>query len=74
MIMQATTYCPDNPVRNYTLVVESIGKIPIQSTDMNLEGVIEFETILEENSFYFFHIVVANDVGTIESTPVQISE
>lgn len=74
-IMQATTYCPYYPVTNYTLVVQSLGKTTIlESTEINLEGIIEVETILEENSFYFFHIVVANNVGTIESTPIQISE
>ena len=32
------------------------------------------ERELEENSQYSFHVVVTNDLGTIQSTPVQISK
>ena len=30
------------------------------------------ERELEENSQYLFHVMVSNDVGAIQSTPVQI--
>ena len=33
-----------------------------------------FERELEENSQYSFHVMVSNDVGVIQSTPVQISK
>ena len=31
------------------------------------------ERELEENSQYLFHVMVSNDVGAMQSTPVQIS-
>ena len=36
------------------------------------DGVLE--RVLEENSQYSFHVMVSNDVGVVQSTPVQISE
>ena len=32
------------------------------------------ERVLKENSQYSFHVMVSNDVGPIQSTPVQISK
>ena len=32
------------------------------------------ERELEENSQYSFHVMVSNDVGVVQSTPVQISK
>ena len=32
------------------------------------------EGVLMENSLYSFHVVVTNDVGVVQSTPVQISK
>ena len=32
------------------------------------------ERELKENSQYSFHVVVTNDVGKVQSTPVQISK
>ena len=32
------------------------------------------ERELEENSLYSFHVMVSNDVGVVQSTPVQISK
>ena len=29
---------------------------------------------LKENSQYSFHVIVSNDVGVVQSTPVQISK
>ena len=44
--------------------------MPLKETSDGVFMVEERE--LEENSQYLFHVMVSNDVGEIQSTPVQI--
>ena len=71
--MRATS-CPDYPVTSHTLVLleTSTGDMEMISLEETSDGV--FERELEENSQYSFHVMVSNEVGVIQSTPVQISK
>ena len=75
MYTQGATSCPDYPVTNHTLVLleTSTGDMEMISLEETSDGVFMLdERELEENSQYSFHVMVSNDVGVIQSTPVQI--
>ena len=75
MYTQGATSCPDNPVANHTLVL-------IESSTSDTEMIVLEETsdevfmleerYVEENSLYSYHVLVIHDIGTEQSTPVQI--
>ena len=73
---QRATSCPDYPVTSHTLVLleTSTGDMEMISLEETSDGVFMLEEReLEENSQYLFHVMVSNNVGVIQSTPVQIS-
>ena len=73
---QRATSCPDYPVTNHTLVLleTSTGYMEMISLEETSDGVLMLEEReLEENSQYLFHVMVSNNVGAMQSTPVQIS-
>ena len=74
---QGATSCPDYPVTSYTLVLleASTGDMEMISLEEISDGVFMLEQKeLEENYIYSFHVVVTNDVETVQSTPMQISK
>ena len=75
--MKGATSCHDYPVINHILAL-----FKSQARDMEMitlmetsDGMFKLEDReLELNTEYSFHVVATNSVGSVQSTPVQISE
>ena len=70
---QGATYCPDYPVINHTLVLLDSSTQSLEIITLEGHGVFLLEEIyLEDNSLYSYHVLVIQNIGTVQSTPVQI--
>lgn len=75
IVLQEAASCPDYPAKNHTLVLENLlGGDCIRTPLEESDGSITVETALEGNTRYSFHVEVTNEVGAVESKPVQICE
>ena len=73
--MQGATSCPDYPVTNHTLVLIESGTSDMEmiTLEETSDEVFLLEEIyVEENSMYTYYVLVIHDIGTVQSTPVQI--
>ena len=71
---QGATSCPDYPVINYTLVLieASTRDMEMLTLEETSDGVFLLEERhVEENSLCYY-VLVIHDLGTVQSTPVQI--
>ena len=74
ILTQGATYCPDYPVINHTLVLDS-SRQSLEIITLEDDGVFLLEEIyLEENSLYSYYVLIIQNIGavTVQSTPVQI--
>ena len=72
---QGATSCPDYPVINYTLVLieASTRDMEMLTLEETSDGVFLLdERYVEYNSRYSYYVLVIHDLGTVQSTPVQI--